>query len=488
LVTTSEFDRLRLLNFGLRTLSDPVSADVLERQIARYDAEDAAQVSRLIRAGAGRDETVDQIIPLYLKVIAENQSRAADLNEEMRAASAYVRWLAQLLKIDYASANRVAAAEQRLDQVRADRDRLQTLIQLQDQGLGNLPTHSSEEERLEHQLATSEQTVEQLRLAAESMVIQLEEVAGRLAEKEGELESTASRLTAKQSELDKITGSLGWRLLSRYGLVKHKLLLPAYRSIGRAFSLESRNGSNQSKTSLNPNAGDDHSPSSLEPGRKIEPTMMEEIFSDIYRRRAWGEDCESVSGPGSSVARTSSFRDTIATLLKEIKAKTLLDAGCGDFNWMKLIQLNVEHYFGVDVVPELISANQQLHGNATRTFINLDLTSDRLPKTDLILSRDCLVHFSLQDIFASLKNFRESGATYLLTTTFPGIEANVDIETGSWRYLNLQLPPFNFPEPLRLIEESRTDSEGVTIVKFLGLWAMSDIRLPSDSPSDLREG
>ena len=115
MVTTSEFDRLRPLNFGLRTLSDPVSADVLERQIARYDAEDAAQVSRLVRAGAGRDATVDQIIPLYLKVIAENQSSAVDQDEEMRAASAYVRWLAPLLKIDYSIENRVAAAEQRLD-------------------------------------------------------------------------------------------------------------------------------------------------------------------------------------------------------------------------------------------------------------------------------------------------------------------------------------------------------------------------------------
>jgi predicted AAA+ superfamily ATPase len=87
------------------------------------------------------------------------------------------------------------------------------------------------------------------------------------------------------------------------------------------------------------------------------------------------------------------------------------------------------------------------------------------------------MHFSFRDIFAALKNFRASGAKYLLTTTSPGIDVNVDIETGSWRYLNLQTPPFNFPEPLQLIEESRTDSGGVTIVKYWAYgWAMSDIR------------
>jgi glycosyl transferase family 4 len=489
LVTASEFDRLRSLNFGLRTLVEPLSAEVLERQIARYDAEDAAKVSRLVRAGAGRDATVDQIIPLYLEVIAENQNKAADRNEELRAASAYVRWLAPLLKIDYSIEDRVATTEQRLEHVRQERDRLQSLILERDQELETRSTQSTEVERFEHQLEVSEEAVGKLTLTADSMANQLKEVAGRLAEKESELASAASSLAEKQRELDRITTSLGWRLLSRYGPFKHKVLLPAYRSIGRAFSSESHTASDQRDTSLNPNGQHGYSPSDLKPARNInDPTiLMEQVFSDIYRRRAWGEDCESVSGPGSSVACTFSFRDSIPVLLNEIKARTLLDAGCGDFNWMKLIQLDLE-YFGVDVVPELIAVNQLLYGNATRTFINLDLSRDSLPKTDIILSRDCLVHFSFQDIFATLKNFRASHTTHLLTTTFSGIEANVDLETGGWRYLDLQMPPFNFPEPVKLIEERRIDSGGVTVVKYLGLWALRDIRLPGDPTTDLREG
>jgi hypothetical protein len=243
LVTTNEFDRLRPLNFGLRTLSDPVTADVVERQIARYDAEDAAEVSRLVRASAGSEATVDQIIPMYVDVIAENQSRATDQNEEMRAASAYVRWLARLLKIDYPIENRVAAAEQRLDQVSAERDRLQALILEQDQTLETASAESrTVEERFEHQISVSEEGAEKHSLTADSMANQLREVARRLAETEHELDSTASSLAEKQSELDRITASFGWRLLSRYGLVKYKVLLPAYRSIGRAFSSPSRNG------------------------------------------------------------------------------------------------------------------------------------------------------------------------------------------------------------------------------------------------------
>ena len=206
---------------------------------------------------------------------------------------------------------------------------------------------------------------------------------------------------------------------------------------------------------------------------------MKEIFSGIYRRRAFGEDCESVSGPGSSVARTLSFRDAIPVLLKKLNVRTLLDAGCGDFNWMKLVRFDLERYIGVDVVSELISENQLQYGNATRSFLSIDISREKLPKVDLILSRDCLVHFSLKDVSAAIENFKESGSTYLLTTTFTCFNRNTDIDTGGWRYLNLQTSPFNFPEPLELVEENRTHSGGVNAVKYLGLWALKDIPLPT---------
>ena len=85
--------------------------------------------------------------------------------------------------------------------------------------------------------------------------------------------------------------------------------------------------------------------------------LMEEIFRDVYRNNVCG-DPETVSGHGSGVARTAAFRDQFANLLIELGTKSLLDAGCGDFNWMKEVQLPIERYFGVDVVPELIAKNQ----------------------------------------------------------------------------------------------------------------------------------
>jgi hypothetical protein len=92
LVTSAEAARLRRLNFGVRALQGDLSADALAHEISRYDAEDAASVSRLVREGADRVRSFDEVISLYEEVIAEHGSAERDAAEEGRAAARYVRW------------------------------------------------------------------------------------------------------------------------------------------------------------------------------------------------------------------------------------------------------------------------------------------------------------------------------------------------------------------------------------------------------------
>lgn len=490
LVTSSQLDHLRRLNFGLRALRDPVNVDLLDRQIARYNAKDAAKVSRLVRASAGRDVIVDEIISLYREVIAENESIAPDGDGERRAGAAYLRFLAPTFKAVNDIKNRALLAESARVQLLAECDRVRALLVEREQTLQTLSTQSKEgQEVFAHQLAGKEEAIEELSVKAKARESQLEgvieELSLRARARESQIEEATGNLAEKENQLERITNSLGWRLLSLYGPIKYRVLLPAHRSIVGVFKVKSHSRNDQDDPSPATDKDEDHSGSELIPTQEINqppihPSIMKEVFSDIYRRRAFGEDCESVSGPGSSVERTSRFRDAIPVLLKELNVRTLLDAGCGDFNWMKLVKLDLEQYIGVDVVSELISENQRQYGKATRTFLNLDISREKLPKEDLILSRDCLVHFRFKDVSATIKNFKESGSTYLLATTFPGLNGNTDTDTGGWRHLNLQMSPFNFPEPLNLIEENRTDAGGVNVVKYLGLWALKDIALPGD--------
>jgi len=94
MVTTSEVDQLRRLNFGVRTLRGGVHPDVLEREIARYNAQDAAEVSRRIRDSAQREAAIDQIIALYENVLSEFETKERDLDAEARAEAMYLQHLA----------------------------------------------------------------------------------------------------------------------------------------------------------------------------------------------------------------------------------------------------------------------------------------------------------------------------------------------------------------------------------------------------------
>ncbi|HYV34294.1 MAG TPA: hypothetical protein VE988_01235, partial [Gemmataceae bacterium] len=89
------------------------------------------------------------------------------------------------------------------------------------------------------------------------------------------------------------------------------------------------------------------------------PSAMRDTFVNIYRTNAWGND-QSRSGPGSTVVRTAMLRPQLERLLQELEITTLLDAPCGDFNWLKESVLPVQYYVGVDVVPELIRNNRRM--------------------------------------------------------------------------------------------------------------------------------
>jgi glycosyltransferase involved in cell wall biosynthesis/SAM-dependent methyltransferase len=200
---------------------------------------------------------------------------------------------------------------------------------------------------------------------------------------------------------------------------------------------------------------------------------LEARFRDIAARGAWGGH-ESLSGPGSSLSQTRVLREAIPSLLSELECNVMLDAPCGDFHWLSHVALPAK-YLGCDIVPELIDRNIRNYASDEVEFFRADITKDPLPMADLVLCRDCLVHLPNRDIHRVLENFSRSGSSYLLTTTFPNRMRNDDIAAGAWRPLNLELPPFNLPPPIRLINEECTEFDGAYKDKSLGLWDLRSL-------------
>jgi SAM-dependent methyltransferase len=200
----------------------------------------------------------------------------------------------------------------------------------------------------------------------------------------------------------------------------------------------------------------------------------EQIFTGIYRRKAWGGR-QSASGTGSDAEETAVLIRELPVLFRELGVTSVLDLPCGDFHWMRHVDLSGIDYTGADIVDGLVARNR-LHETATVRFRQLNLLTDDLPRVDLVFCRDCLVHFSSHDVRRALDNIARSGATWLLTTTFPARAQNQEIATGDWRPLNLQAQPFHLPAPQRLIDERCPAAGGAYADKSLGLWSLGAIR------------
>jgi len=205
----------------------------------------------------------------------------------------------------------------------------------------------------------------------------------------------------------------------------------------------------------------------------LQLTPKSKRFHRIYRSRYWGQNSESISGCGSTLEATRNVREQLPALLSRLDCQALLDLGCGDFNWMKNVRLECK-YIGADIVDSIIQSNNDHYACAHRTFLNLDATRSTLPDgVDVVLCREVLFHLSNQDIFRVLKNVKDSTATYFISTNIDIESENLDTFTGGYRPLNLQKPPFNFPQPIDVIHD-----HGVSEDRYLCLWKVGDLHCP----------
>jgi 2-polyprenyl-3-methyl-5-hydroxy-6-metoxy-1,4-benzoquinol methylase len=203
------------------------------------------------------------------------------------------------------------------------------------------------------------------------------------------------------------------------------------------------------------------------------PTLAER-FSAIYQNRVWLNDrpSGSLSGLGSELGNTDKVRRALQPLLTELNTQTLLDVGCGDFLWMKEINLDCQ-YIGIDIVEDVIAANDKVYASETRIFQKLDATIDALPKADTVLCREVLFHLCFADIWRVLANIKRSQSVFLIATNDTCLRYNADIVSGDFRLLNLHRAPFHLPSPMISIPDGRA-----TPGRTLSVWKTSELANP----------
>ncbi len=197
-----------------------------------------------------------------------------------------------------------------------------------------------------------------------------------------------------------------------------------------------------------------------------------DVFAYIYRRGVWrnGMEAGSLSGFGSELAVTETLRRDLAATIAQLGARSVLDIGCGDFNWMQHVDLGQARYLGVDIVPSVIEENQRRYGSHRREFRTLDAVVEPVPDADIVLCREVLIHLSFADGKRLLANLRRSAANYFLLTSDASTGFNADITTGDYRVLNLRKRPYRLPAPDAWLTDDSYVAERAIGVWPCGAW------------------
>ena len=190
-----------------------------------------------------------------------------------------------------------------------------------------------------------------------------------------------------------------------------------------------------------------------------------EIFSAMYGRNDWING----SGEGSSPDNTIEYRRYLQAFLRERRIRTVVDMGCGDWQFSTLIDWSGIQYLGMDVVPEIIERNRTLFGSPTVTFALSEGVDQELPCADLLILKDVLQHWPNADILSFLPRLQQCRYALITDCTEPAV--NTDCPLGGFRGLDPQAAPFFLPCEKVLEYEWRSDHHGRSFKKATFLHA-----------------
>src|SRR5579872_5162689 len=117
-----------------------------------------------------------------------------------------------------------------------------------------------------------------------------------------------------------------------------------------------------------------------------EPSV-EEAFNLVYKTGEWGknEHGEGTSGTGSSLENAKPYMNFLIRFMKENNITSVVDFGCGDWQFSQHIDWSGIKYTGYDVVASVIEKNTAQFAKPTITFVQANGIKADLPKADLLI-------------------------------------------------------------------------------------------------------
>jgi SAM-dependent methyltransferase len=179
-------------------------------------------------------------------------------------------------------------------------------------------------------------------------------------------------------------------------------------------------------------------------------TDTRNAFEKIYRDADWGTNASGIgnSGTGSTMQATELYRRYLEMFMKEHGIKSVVDAGCGDWEFSQKIDWSGIDYRGYDIVAAVVEADKKRFGKEHVQFFVGNMIEDDLPAADLLISKHVLQHLPNADVKKFLDKQLKKYKHVLLTNGVNKVYLsglNKDIKPGDYRELDITRPPFDVP-------------------------------------------
>jgi hypothetical protein len=182
-------------------------------------------------------------------------------------------------------------------------------------------------------------------------------------------------------------------------------------------------------------------------------------FTHIYDSSHWGPG----SGIGSLPANAEIYADFLVRFLRNNGVTSVVDVGCGDWQFSRHIDWSGIDYTGYDVVASVVDNNRLAYARPGVTF-GLLSNLNQLKSANVVICKDVLQHLPVKTIKRYLSAFRRKYTYSLITNDiYPDQYTNAEIPFGAGRALRLDLPPFSLPAPVLL--QYRVEAGSQTWIK-----------------------
>ena len=179
----------------------------------------------------------------------------------------------------------------------------------------------------------------------------------------------------------------------------------------------------------------------------------------MYENAVWGVDSsgQGHSGEGSTLATTRKYRHFLEELIRDENISSIVDAGCGDWQFSSHIDWGDAKYLGIDISSIAIDRVHRRYASPKVSFQQGDITQ-QLPEADLLIIKDVLQHLPNHYVERFIRNNLQPGRYRLAVITndrYDDEPNNQDIHLGEFRPLDLSMEPFalKIEQEYRLFDE-----------------------------------